>query len=103
MESPEARTKLGNCMIFMSHYVRRLKRVLLYLAFGHPEKSFTKFSTPSFSLFYFASSIKTRPEANWNNLKNTPENYFRSVVFLHPQPCFSSYSLVIYGRTEKRE
>lgn len=43
-------------------------------------------------LFIFASSIKTRPRGNWNNLKNTPWNYFRSVVVSGHQPCFSSYS-----------
>lgn len=60
----------------------------------------------SFDKFFFSSLlVKTLPKGDWNNLKKfLDRNYFHS-VFLSPRPAshrFSSYSLVIYGRFEKR-
>jgi hypothetical protein len=69
---------------------------------GAFKKELPKFPIQLLSFSLFFSAHKTRPRDNWNNLKNTPKNYFHSVVFLHPQSCFSSYSLVIYGHTKKK-
>lgn len=105
MERPEARTKLGNCMIFMSHYVRRFeKRVLPYepSLLGILRRVLPNFNFFSLFLFYFRLFHKNTTEGQLEQFKKYSKKLL-SVVFLHPQPCFSSYSLVIYGRKKKRE
>lgn len=85
-QRPEAKTKLGNCMIFMELLCKRDekgKRVSSCMRLRNKLSAISKrflLASKVFFLFIFATSIKTRPRGNWNNLKNTPRNYFRSVV-----------------------
>lgn len=84
--------------------MKKWKRVHRVSSLCHKLSAIPNEFCTSFRLFYVAFlspspfPIKTWPKGYWNNLKNTPRNYFYSVVSparvrIALQSCFSSYSL----------